>query len=418
MSNNPLFTGPRLFQNVTFHRHTDRSVGWLELFYDLVYVATLIQIGNFLSDNLTLEGFGQFLVMMFVVWWSWTGETFYQNRFVVDDLLHRIMVFIQMFAVATLGLSVSGAFGDLYVQFTLAYVVIRVVLVLMYVRIMLHPDGESDDLCRGYATGFSLGILIWLGSLLLPEDIHWVGWLVAIAVEFFTPLTPKLRRMQQVIGVDHHHLSERFGIFTIIVLGESFVKILDDAQGTQISIDTMAFSTVGLLVVYSLWWLYFSDTTETVVNYQSALKPIMFIYGHFPLSVGLVAFGVAAKKAFAEAAAHPTDYLKEEYRILYMVSIVAYLIAVALIDYGTEPEGETENFPRIGFRVVGAVLVLCIGLFMTGATATGFVSLIASVMVAQVLFSIWGARRDTEGTHGRGHHAGSGEGEVSTIVGD
>ena len=70
-----LFTPPRYFQDVTFHKHTDRTIGWLELFYDLVYVATLIQIGNFLSDNLTLDRFfGQFLVLMFVLWWSWSGE--------------------------------------------------------------------------------------------------------------------------------------------------------------------------------------------------------------------------------------------------------------------------------------------------------------------------------------------------------
>jgi low temperature requirement protein LtrA len=63
-----LFTPPKYFKDVAFHKHTDRAIGWLELFYDLVYVATLIQIGNFLSDNLTLVGFGQFLVMMFVAW--------------------------------------------------------------------------------------------------------------------------------------------------------------------------------------------------------------------------------------------------------------------------------------------------------------------------------------------------------------
>ncbi|MBV7328448.1 low temperature requirement protein A [Chloroflexi bacterium TSY] len=90
MAKSPLFTPPKYFQDVVFHRHTNRSVGWLELFYDLVYVATLIQIGNFLSDNTTLLGFGQFLVLTVIVWWAWTGETIYQNRFVVDDIKHRI----------------------------------------------------------------------------------------------------------------------------------------------------------------------------------------------------------------------------------------------------------------------------------------------------------------------------------------
>lgn len=177
-----LFTPPRYFKDVAFHRHTDRTIGWLELFYDLVYVATLIQIGNFLSDNLTLLGFGQFLVMMFVVWWSWGGETLYQNRYVADDLWHRLLVFIQIGGVATMGLSVSGAFGDLYVQFTLGYVLVRVMTILMYVRTyFLHP--ESRAYTTPYMVGFAGGIAIWLAALVLPAEFHWVAWLVAIAFE-------------------------------------------------------------------------------------------------------------------------------------------------------------------------------------------------------------------------------------------
>jgi len=101
MPHSPLFTRPRFFRDVTFSRHTSRSIQWLELFYDLVYVATLIQIGNFLSDNVSIVGFGQFIVLMMVIWWAWTGETFYQNRYVSDDLLHRGIVFLQIFAIAS-----------------------------------------------------------------------------------------------------------------------------------------------------------------------------------------------------------------------------------------------------------------------------------------------------------------------------
>ena len=148
-----LFTPPKYFRDVVFHRHTDRAVGWLELFYDLVYVATLIQIGNFLSDNVTVAGFGQFFLLVTVVWWSWSGETFYQNRFVADDLVHRILVFIQIFAVATLGLSISGAFGDLSGQFTISYVVVRLMLILMYLRVG-HTHPASKSLRTGYIVGF------------------------------------------------------------------------------------------------------------------------------------------------------------------------------------------------------------------------------------------------------------------------
>lgn len=390
----PLFTPPRFYEDVEFHRHTSRTISWLELFYDLVYVATLIQIGNFLSSNVDTHGFAQFLVLMVVVWWAWTGETFYQNRYVVDDLTHRLLVFTQMFAVATIGLSVSEAFGDLYIQFTLAYVVIRLMLILMYLRAMRsHP--ESRELARGYVTGFSFGVIVWLGSLLLPAEIHWVGWLAGIAIELSVPLVPRMRHLQRQVSVDYHHVAERFGIFTIIVLGESFVKVLDDAQGITIEVPQMIFSTFGLIVLYSLWWLYFTDTTDAVVDFNNSWKPITWIYAHFPLAASLVMFGVGAKKLFAQTWEHPDEPLDPEYRLLYTGAVVLYLLAVAVIDASTvQEETHVSDNQRVMVRVLGAIVVGILGLILTELDAVAFVTVISVVMMAQVAYSIYHTRRD------------------------
>ena len=381
-----LFTPPRFFRNVRFVRHTDRSVGWIELFYDLVYVATLIQIGNFLSDNVSLLGFGQFFVMLTVVWWAWTGETFYQNRYVVDDLTHRFLVFAQIFAVATLGLSVSNAFGDLYVQFTIAYVITRLILVLMYIRAMrAHP--ESRDFTKGYVWGFSIGIAIWLGSLLLPAEYHWVGWLIGIAVELCVPQLPSIRVHRQQWGVDQHHISERFGIFTIIVLGESFVKILDDAQGISIGIDQFVFSIFGILVVCSLWWLYFADTAEKRINFEQEIRGVSWVYSHLFLAASLVAFGVGAKKLFAATLDYADEPVLAKYRLLYTAAIVMYLLALALIDFGLVENKKRQTIEAV-VHLISAILVGILGIAMVNATALDFVIVIAVIMLLQVGVSI------------------------------
>ncbi|WP_420644380.1 low temperature requirement protein A [Candidatus Leptofilum sp.] len=383
-----LFTRPRFFRDVKFHRHTDRAVAWLELFYDLVYVATFIQIGNFLSSNVTWLGFGQFLVLLAVVWWAWTGETFYQNRYYVDDIKHRLLVFGQIFAVATLGLSVNDAFGDLYVQFTIAYVITRIMLVLMYIRAAkAHPPSRAFT--RGYVIGFSVGIAIWLGSLLLPAAYHWVGWLIGISVELCVPLLPFIRKHARIWSPDNHHISERFGIFTIIVLGESFVKILDDAQGTAISINEILFSTVGLIVLYSLWWLYFSDTAGKLIDFEHFRRSMRWVYGHFPLAAGLIAFGVGAKKLFAANVAYPADALEPKYRLLYTAAIVLYLFALAGIDLGLENDPiKQSQTKKAVVHLLSAAVVGVIGLTLVGLTPIQFVGLVAIVMVAQVVYTI------------------------------
>ncbi len=384
-----LFTRPQYFQNAKFHHHSDRTIGWLELFYDLVYVATLIQIGNFLSDNLTLLGFGQFLVMMFVLWWAWSGETLYQNRFVADDLFHRVLVFIQIFGVAAMGLSVSEAFGDLYIQFTLGDVLVRSIMIVMYARAYAsHP--ESRTLTVGFMIGFGGGIAIWLGGILLPAAYHWVAWLVAIAFEIIFFGRPAMIRALDKFGSDAHHMVERFGIFTIIVLGEAFVKVLDDAQGTLLGSEQVMFGVTALVVLYGLWWLYFSDTAGKLPNLASNLKPLAWSYGHLALASSLVAFGVSVKKLFAETIKHPSDPLTDKYRLLFSAAIAIFLLAMALIDYGIGGEQTAKSRIINALVYLGvSVVVMGIGLLVTGITATQFTAIMAIIMVALVAFNIY-----------------------------
>ncbi len=385
-----LFTPPRYFKDVAFHKHTDRTIGWLELFYDLVYVATLIQIGNFLSDNLTLVGFGQFLVMMFVVWWSWGGETLYQNRYVADDIWHRLLVFIQIGGVATMGLSVSEAFGDLYVQFTLGYVLVRVMTILMYVRTYFsHP--ASRAYATRYIAGFAGGIAIWLAALVLPAQFHWVAWLVAIAFEGLWWARPAASETEiEDWGPDAHHMLERFGIFTIIVLGEAFVKVLDDAQGTALGIQQILFGVTGLVVLYTLWWLYFSDTADRLYDISSNLKLSSWSYGHLFLATSLVAFGVAAKKLFAETISYSDKVVTDEYRLLLTAAVAIFLLALAMINYGLDDKLTPHSQIKRVLIYLGAVAVISgLGLLVTDVTATVLTTIIAGIMVLLVAFNVY-----------------------------
>jgi len=185
-------------------------------------------------------------------------------------------------------------------------------------------------------------------------------------------------------------------------LGEAFVKILDDAQGATITVAVLGFSTVGLLVTYSLWWLYYSDTIDQGIDTASPRKIIFWLYSHLPLVISLVTFGVAAKKVFAAAAEHPGEPLKLEYRLLYTAALVLYLIAMMLIEYGIR----NAQWRRIGLRLVSSVVVLLIGLFATGldvfATgldATGFVGVMAVVMLIQVAETILTPHSPPEAEH-------------------
>ncbi|MEL6526421.1 MAG: low temperature requirement protein A, partial [Chloroflexota bacterium] len=338
---------------------------------------------------LTLIGFGQFLIMLFVVWWSWSGETLYQNRYVADDIWHRILVFTQMFGVATMGLSVSGAFSELATQFAVGYILVRVLTILMYARTYnLHP--ESRAYATRYMVGFAIGIAIWIVSIFLPTDVQWIAWLVAIVVEALWWANPISSDEVEEWGPDDHHMLERFGIFTIIVLGEAFVKVLDDAQGTVLGVDEIMFGVMALIVLHTLWWLYFSDTADRIYDIGSAIKLQAWSWGHFFLATSLVAFGVVAKKLFAEVISYSDKVITEEYRLLLMAGVAIYLVALAMINYGLDDKLTPHSqIKRVLIYLGMAAIIAGLGLFVTGVTATIFTAIVAVIMVVIVAFNIY-----------------------------
>lgn len=82
----------------------------------------------------------------------------------------------------------------------------------------------------------------------------------------------------------NHHFIERQGIFTIIVLGEAFVRVLDDAQGTLLGAEEMVFGAMGVLILCSLWWLYFSDTAGKLYDVSTSVKITSWSWGHIVLA--------------------------------------------------------------------------------------------------------------------------------------
>lgn len=392
---NDLFRRPRFHRDVEFHKHSDRAVGWLELFYDLVYVATLIQIGNFLSSNLTWSGFGRFCVLLFLVWWAWTGETLYQNRYFVDDVTHRLLVMVQMIGVAAMGLSVDGAFSDLSGQFALAYALVRSMMLVMFVRVRRsHP--ESSDVSLGYMAGFAIGIGMFLGSLLFPEDVRWIVWLVAIAAEIIYFARPRTIRATIEWGPDDHHLVERFGIFTIIVLGEAFVKILDDAQGTALGVAQVSMGAIIVVLLFSMWWLHFSDAADEVYNVDSTPSLLSWTYGHLFLAASLVMFGVASKKVFAHSIDDATKPLKDETQLLFAAALVIFFGSQALINAGLDHNATTHDHRRrIVLYLAGAMSAGIIGLVMTGVGAAAVTVLLAIVSLCLVTASIVEAKQNS-----------------------
>lgn len=372
----------------------ERKVTWLELFYDLVYVAAIIQLGNTLSNDVSWGGFIRFVALFIPIWWSWTGITFYVNRFVVDDLAHRLLIFTQIGFIAILAMSTQDAFGALGQQFVLAYVGIRAVLIVLYARAYRHvPAGRP--LTRRYAIGFSLAAVIWLVSAFVPPPARYVLWLLAMTADFAVPLTS--RQLNALLPPDVPHMAERYGLFTIIVMGEAFVKVVSSAPVDPLTLQPLLLGALGLLIAGAVWWLYFDDVAGSPVK-PTGRAPYVWIYSHLPLAIGLTAFGVGMKKVIF---LHGGEALPEKYRLLLGGALVLYLVFGMLIDLVTTRSHNTRPpRTRAAWRFGAAAVVGVVTVLGASLPPVLFMAILAAAYVVPIAVDLTQQADEEEMPHG------------------
>jgi low temperature requirement protein LtrA len=375
----PVRKAPRL---VTETAH--RRVGWLELFYDLVYVATIVQLGNKLSESVSVDGFIAFALLFVPAWWIWMGTTFYANRFDADDLPHRMLIFGQIFVVSALAISVYDGLGETAVGFSLSYAAARGLLVLMYVRAAYFVP-EARTLARRYAVGFALAALTWLIAAFVPPPFRFFVWGIGLGIDFFTPLSPESRRLQRQLPPSPHHLPERLGLFTIIVFGETFIKVIGGFAGSDhILVDHVIIALVGLVLVGALWWVYFENVADRAVNWAHGAN--IWIYTHLPLQLSLIALAVGIYKLVH---LEHFDTIPDHYRLLVTGAVALALITSALIErFTVKNPGEAGGHPELYVRIGGGLIVLAVGLFGGGLHGYIVIGITAVVCIAQVGYDL------------------------------
>ena len=365
---------PRLRSN---EPEAHRKATWLELFYDLVYVAVVAALAHELSAHLSWEGLLAFAGLFVPVWWSWSGVTLYNDRFDTDDASHRVFTLLQMMGAVAMALSVHDALHG--PGFAVSYAAVRLVLVAKYLRAARHVP-SAEGLARRYALGFSLAAALWLASLLLPVPLRYGLWAVAMAVDVGTPLTA--RRLQARLPVSPSHLPERIGLFTIIVLGEAVAATVRGAEGAGVTARGMAAGLLVMALAFCVWWVYFDNLDERLVR-RTRVAAQTWFYTHLLLAMGITAMAVGAEHLVRLAAGEPFQGAE---RWLLGGAFALVLAALGVLHLATvEERGLPRNRRRALLRMGSAALVLA--LTASGGILPGFAfgALLAGVAVAQVV---------------------------------
>jgi low temperature requirement protein LtrA len=281
----------------TLEDQGERHATWLELFFDLVFVISIAEVVHTLEDYRSLGDVLGTAGLFVAVWWAWVGYTVYADRFDTDDLLHRVLVLAGMLAVIAMALSVHDALHGGSARFALTFVAVRGIVLLLNARARRHA-AAARPLLNLYLAAFSIGASLWLVSVFVPEPARYLLWAVALTIELSAPWVGRHQIARAPIHASH--LVERFGLFTLIVLGESVISVAQGAAGAEWTAATLAAAVGGFLAVACLWWLYF-DRIETAVI-RSVLRGLVWNYAHLPLLAGLVSVAVGTEYTVLEAA--------------------------------------------------------------------------------------------------------------------
>jgi low temperature requirement protein LtrA len=218
--------------------------------------------------------------VFFAVWWAWMNFTWFASAYDTDDIAYRVTTLVQIAGALVFAAGVPRAMDHRdFAVATLGYVIMRLAMVTQWLR-AARSDRLHRPACLRFAAGVTLVQLGWVARLALPQPWDAVGFGVLVAVELAVPIYAE---HSSRTSWHPQHIAERYGLFTIIVLGESVAAAtvaIQSALDNDISLADMAtVATGGILTVFAMWWLYFAKDAARLLT--SHLWAFIWGYGHY-----------------------------------------------------------------------------------------------------------------------------------------
>lgn len=285
-----------------------RTATPLELLFDLTFVVAVALLASAFAHAVAEDHAGaalpSYLTVFFAIWWAWMNFTWFASAYDPDDAPYRLLTMVQMGGVLVLAAGVPAAFERRdFTAVTLGYLIMRVAMAAQWLR-AARADPDRRTTARRYALGTAVVQAGWLLRLLLPAHLGLSGFVVLAAAELAVPYWAERSR-----GTPWHphHIAERYGLFTIIVLGECVLAATTALQATVtdggVDLDVALVGVGALLLLFMLWWLYFLQPAGHGLESRRDLS-FVWGYGHYGIFAGLAAVGAGLEVA-AESLAHP-----------------------------------------------------------------------------------------------------------------
>ncbi|KAI9139392.1 bacterial low temperature requirement A protein-domain-containing protein [Paraphysoderma sedebokerense] len=407
------FIGDKLYRE-----RTERKVTWEELFMDLIYVGVIAKIGLTLKYNLSSLKISEFVLLFIPIWSNWTEVNFMNNVFGGSDLAHKALMLIVVALVAGMGINVKNAFNpdpashtaNVYIA---TFLTCRAILIVVgSIRMLFIPKFQHN-----WYIMQSIRVIVsipWFIGLFYGIEyqmtLWWISSVLDITSQAQSILLAKFGiRLKYRIALNIEHYTERFGLLSIIVIGEVVVNILFDSDAPYLSMGYLA-TICGLIHAVAFFWLYFNmDASRTYVHAirRHSVTSVSFSTLHVFLHLSVVSAGVAIGQLISTGSKTLTDNkpgvemdVKPELRFLYAIgNAVAYFcfFLLGLVHKSRDNVMPWENKPRIPklyrlcWRFMIGVSFIIVGFVGGHLNPIELLSVGTALGLATILFEVYGS---------------------------
>jgi low temperature requirement protein LtrA len=299
----------------------------LELFFDLVFVLAITQCTALMFHQPTWEGLAQGTLVLGVLWWSWTGYAWLTSVLDPEEGAVRIVIFAAMAAFLIVAICVPEAFGQLALEFALAYGAVRAAHIALFM-LASRDDPALRQSVTSLAVSTGIGVALLVGASFLDGLAQAGLWVLALLLDMGGPFLFGAEGWQLVPG----HFAERHGLIIIIALGESIVAIGAGAAA-HLTAGIAAAAVLGITLAAAMWWVYF-DVVALVSARRLAraeegrerneLARDSYSYMHFPMVAGIVLVALGLKKTLG----HVDDPLDIVLAFALLGGVAFYLLGL------------------------------------------------------------------------------------------
>ena len=278
----------------------DRVVSNLELFYDLAYVAVIGEAAHHLAEDVSARAIAEFAVVFTMIWFAWINGSLYLEIHGRQDGRTRTFVFVQMGILALLAVFAGRATGEGGGSFAVVYAVLFTVLGWLWFSVRRQDEAEYRTFTGVYIVGMAIWVVAVLASALLPVDARmavWAAFCLAWVVAF--AVFGRIRELEVALAPTHS-MVERFDLFTIIVLGEVIIGVVDGMSHADHDLVTVATGLLALFVGFGFWWSYFDVVGRRLPRHRGPAI-VTWLLSHLPITLAIAGAGAAMTSLIGHA---------------------------------------------------------------------------------------------------------------------